>query len=679
MAGSRFPTPANEAARLLALDSYGILDTPPEPVFQHIAELAAQICQTPMAAVSLVDGRRQWSKSRIGLAAQEVPREIAFCAYTILDSQVFIVPDATADLRFRGNPQVCAGPKFRFYAGAPLVTEEGLALGAIEVFDVIPRHLEEAQQTALALLARVVTSELDQRRKITQNWESLQTLVEASPLAIYAVDPLGLVTLWNKSAEHMFGWTAAEVLGRPLPAVLPERESEFQWMLGRTQEGESFRMEIVRQKKDGSHIPVSVLTAPLRASSGQIVGGMAIADDLSERREADERLRQAQKMEAVGQLAGGVAHDFNNQLMVIRGYSELLLQQQADDPKAYGQLEKILRAADQAAALNNQLLAFSRRQILQPKVLDLNLILRDLAKTLGRMLDNDVILEIKPSARPALIRADLGQLQQVMFNLAMNARDAMPNGGRLTIAVSHEEVDQQGARGYGCSPGEYVCLTATDTGVGIDPAILPHIFEPFFTTKGVGKGTGLGLATVYGVVQQSGGAVHAESEITQGATFRVYLPSVISKPISGRLAAAHQLPRGTETIMLVEDERPLAIMEYEFLQGLGYTVLLAHDGRQAAQMVEELVKPVDLLVTDIVMPNMTGAELARGMRSRQPQLKVILVSGYTEHGPSARTAVPDDMDYIQKPYTLSVLVKKVREVLDGPSQRKAEPSDKTGT
>jgi PAS domain S-box-containing protein len=661
-----FPTPPNEAERLVAAQSYHLLDTPPEPVFDHIAALAAQICGTPMAAVSVIDSRRQWIKARLGLEIQEVPREISFCTYTILSSSVFIVPDAAADVRFCNSPLVCSGPKLRFYAGAPLITAEGFALGTVAVFDVIPRRLDEAQQNSLALLARVVTSELELRRKMTQSWESLQTLVQASPLAIYAVDLQGKVTLWNEAAEHMFGWPAEEVIGRPLPTVLPDREAEFQWMLGRTMEGENFRVEIVRRTKDGSHIPVSISTAPLRISSGKIVGGMAIADDLTERREAEERLRQAQKMEAVGQLAGGVAHDFNNQLMVIRGYGELLMQQ-AGDPKSRAHLEQILKASDQAAALNNQLLAFSRRQVLQIKVLDLNQILRDLAKTVGRMMGADIVFNVQPSPQPALVKADLGQVQQVVFNLAMNARDAMPKGGRLSLVLSHEKIDDSAARRHGCSPGEYVCLTAIDSGAGIDPAILPHIFEPFFTTKEVGKGTGLGLATVYGVVQQSGGAIEVESELTLGATFRVYLPSVISKTMPGRLSAVSQLPRGTETILLVEDERPLAIMEYEFLQGLGYTVLLAHDGRQAVQMVDDLTKPVDLLVADIVMPNMTGAELARSMRLRQPQLKVILVSGYTEHGPSPRAAVPEDMDYIQKPYTLSVLVRKVRDVLDAPA------------
>jgi PAS domain S-box-containing protein len=671
-----FPTPPNEAERLVAAESYHILDTPAEAVFDHITELAAQICRTPMAVVSVLDARRQWFKSHLGLADEETPREIAFCNYTILGSEVFVVPDAAADSRFCHNPLVCAGPKIRFYAGAPLITADGFALGTIAVLDIIPRQLDETQKSSLALLAKIVTSELDRRRKMAQSWEALRALVHASPLAIYAIDRLGNVTIWNESAEEMFGWTAAEVIGQPLPTVLPDRQAEFQWMIGRTTEGEHFRVEIVCRKQDGSHIPVSVSTAPMRAASGQIVGSMAIVEDLTERREAEERLRQAQKMEAVGQLAGGVAHDFNNQLMVIRGYSELLMQQHAGDPKARSQLEQILKAADQAGALNNQLLAFSRRQILQLKVLDLNQVIQDLAKTLGRLIGGDVNLQVQPSSKPALVKADLGQLQQVIFNLAMNARDAMPNGGQFSLALSHENIDANAARHHGCSPGEYVSLTAIDTGAGIDPAILPHIFEPFFTTKEVGKGTGLGLATVYGVVQQSGGAIEVESQITQGATFRVYFPSVISKSISARPSTVGQLPRGTETIMLVEDERPLAIMEYEFLKGLGYTVLLAHDGGQAVKLLETLAKPVDLLVADMVMPNMTGAELARSMRLRQPHLKVILVSGYTEHGPSARTAIPNDMDYIQKPYTLSVLVKKVREVLDAPSWEK--PSQ-TGT
>jgi PAS domain S-box-containing protein len=674
-----FPTLINEAERLVAVASYRLLDTPPEALFDHIAELAAQICGTPMAAVSFIDTRRQWFKSRLGISAQEIPRAAAFCAYTILGSEVLVISDAGADPRFANHPLVCGDPKVRFYAGAPLLTAEGLALGTVAVFDVLPRELQEAQRKSLAMLAQIVTSELDLRQRMTQSWESLRALVQASPLAIYAVDLEGKVTLWNESAERMFGWPAEEAIGRFLPAVLPERQEEFRWLLGRTGAGERFRAEVVRQRKNGAHIPICISTAPLRDPSGRIVGGVAVADDLTERRAAEEHLRQAQKMEALGQLAGGVAHDFNNQLMVIRGYCELLLQERTKDAKVCGQLEEILGAADRAAALTNQLLAFSRRQVLQPRVLDLNQIIQELGKPLGRLIGEHITINLEPAPSPAQVKADLGQLQQVIFNLAGNARDAMPNGGRLSIALTHEQIDGSRAGGLGCSPGKYVCLRVTDGGAGIDPAILPHIFEPFFTTKEVGKGTGLGLATVYGVAQQSGGAVQVESQLTQGSTFRVYFPAVLSKTHSGEVTPPLQLPRGTETILLVEDEKPLAVMEYEFLKALGYKVRLAHDGREAAETAANLSEPVDLLLTDVVLPNLTGAELARGMRSRQPNLRVVFVSGYTDHGPGAQHGLPKDQDYLQKPYTLSILARKVREALDAPAPEAGAEDSKTGT
>jgi CheY-like chemotaxis protein len=312
-------------------------------------------------------------------------------------------------------------------------------------------------------------------------------------------------------------------------------------------------------------------------------------------------------------------------------------------------------------------------------MLDLNQILKELSKTLGRLIGEHILLNMQPAERAALVKADMAQFQQVIFNLALNARDAMPSGGKLSVMLSHESIDGAQSRHFGCAPGEYVCLTVADNGKGIDPAILPHIFEPFFTTKEAGKGTGLGLATVHGIAQQSSGCVRVESQLAKGATFRVYFPAAVAKPASSRPTLASQLPKGSETILLVEDEKPLAAMVYEFLKGLGYNVLLAHDGQQAADMAAGLSQPVDLLVTDIVMPNMTGAELARGMRLQQPHLRVVLVSGYEENGPAARNLIPEGMTYVRKPFTLSVLARKVREALDAPAPEALEDTDKTGT
>ena len=381
-----------------------------------------------------------------------------------------------------------------------------------------------------------------------------------------------------------------------------------------------------------------------------------------------EQLRQAQKMEAVGRLAGGVAHDFNNLLTAIMGYSDFLLMKMGDGDPSRQYVEEIKKAGERAASLTRQLLAFSRKQVLQPKVLDLNSIVADINKMLGRLIGEDIVIETSTDLRLGHVKADPGQIEQVIMNLVVNARDAMPGGGRLLIKTANVELDEGGAS---LDAGSYVMLMVSDTGTGMDKQTQSHIFEPFFTTKEQGKGTGLGLSTVYGIVSQSGGAIEVESEPGRGTTFKILLPRVDGpvevKAMAGSLDA--QAP-AVETILLVEDEDVVRKLVSEVLCSNGYRVLEAANGRDALQICELHSEPIHLMVTDVVMPHIGGRELAEEMKRIRPATQVLYVSGHTEdaivhHGVSDR-----EMNFLQKPFTPLALIAKVRQIL--------EPDRRTG-
>ena len=418
-----------------------------------------------------------------------------------------------------------------------------------------------------------------------------------------------------------------------------------------------------------------VLKFPFEDALGRRFLG-AVGIDVTERlraeealRRSEEQLRQAQKMEAIGRLAGGVAHDFNNLLTIIAGHSELLLRGLPSADPMRESVEEIRLAAERAASLTGQLLAFSRKQILAPKILDLNAVVSGLEKMLRRLIGEDVELTVvlDPSLRP--VRADPGQMEQVLMNLAVNARDAMSQSGRLTIETADAVLDENYAREHsGVRPGRYSMVAVSDTGAGMDAATRARVFEPFFTTKGPGKGTGLGLSTVFGIVQQSGGHVYVYTDPGRGTTFKVYLPSEGEgvRPSGKSFAGTSTMPGGSETVLLVEDEDSLRSLGRHVLELCGYKVLAAADGQEAVGVCEGHAAEVHLLVSDVIMPHLGGRQLAERLRSARPGLKVLFVSGYTDdavvrHGIlEARTA------FLQKPYTPGDLARKVREVLDAP-------------
>ena len=394
------------------------------------------------------------------------------------------------------------------------------------------------------------------------------------------------------------------------------------------------------------------------------------AQEKAQRKQLEDQLRQSQKMEAIGQLTGGIAHDFNNMLTVILGYSELMLKRLPPDAPLRDDVEQVKEAGERASLLTKQLLAFSRKQVLQPKVLDLNTVLTNMDRMLQRLIGEDIALVAVPAPGLWHVYADPSQIEQVMMNLAVNARDAMPNGGKLTIETANVQLDDAYAHQHGpVQPGSYVMLAVSDTGCGMDRETQARIFEPFFTTKEPGKGTGLGLSTVYGIVKQSGGYVWVYSEVGRGTAFKIYLPrgEGAVETVEPGVAPARTV-RGSEMILLVEDDRAVRVLARSTLQAHGYTVLEAHHGKHALQVYEQHAGPIHLLVTDVVMPEMSGRELADRLKPSRPNMKVLFMSGYTDKAIVHHGELDPGAAFLQKPFTPDALARKVREVLDTPER-----------
>jgi len=390
--------------------------------------------------------------------------------------------------------------------------------------------------------------------------------------------------------------------------------------------------------------------------------------DVTEQRRLQQQLVQSQKMEAVGRLAGGIAHDFNNLLTVITSYCDLLLEDLArDDPKRED-VEQVRKAADGATALTRQLLAFSRQQVLAPKVVSMSAVVSGVEKMLRRVIGEDVDLAARLDPDVGSVKADVGQLEQVLMNLAVNARDAMPTGGKLTIETANAEHDPDYAREHeAAAVRRFVMLAVSDTGIGMDEATKARIFEPFFTTKEPGKGTGLGLATVYGIVQQSGGFIWVYSEPGRGTTFKIYLPRVDAPAEGGAAAASGDLPRGTETVLIVEDAAAVRAVMRHVLERQGYAVLEASNGAAALERVAGHPAPIHLLLTDVIMPGLSGRQLADRLAALRPDTRVLYASGYTDDAVVRHGVLESGIAYLQKPFTTESLARKVREVLDGPT------------
>jgi two-component system, cell cycle sensor histidine kinase and response regulator CckA len=502
-------------------------------------------------------------------------------------------------------------------------------------------------------------------------FHAYQELVENAHDVIYTHDLEGHFTSLNRAGEQITGYTRAEAAQMSvLQIVSPAYQDQICGMIARQFADEAktpCSLEILA--KDGRKVMLEV-SPRLVLKDGQAVGVQGIARDVTQRRHLEEQLAHAQRMEAIGHLAGGVAHDFNNLLTVVTGYSELVLRRLDAESPVRQEIEQIKKAGERATTLTRQLLAFSRKQMLQPRVLDLNAVLSDVEHLLRRLIGENIQLTMVLGPDLKRVKADPGQMEQIIMNLAVNARDAMPQGGMLTVGTANVVLDDDYANQHvDVKPGQYVMLAVSDTGIGMDDHTRSHIFEPFFTTKVKGKGTGMGLSTVYGIVKQSGGYVWVYSEPNQGSTFKIYLPR-IDDPIETQDAAnlAEELSAGVETVLLVEDEEAVRSLVCKVLRASGYTVLESLNPADALRIAREHPDPIHLLLTDVVMPQMSGREVANQVIVLRPSTKVLFISGYTDDAIVHHGVLDPKTAFLHKPFSPDALARKVREVLDNSSQ-----------
>jgi hypothetical protein len=544
---------------------------------------------------------------------------------------------------------------------SPVSTGNGiLVLSAIrDISD--RRRIEEDLRRANEELDRKTAQEIGEYRG------RLASIIDSSEDSIVSKDLNGIILSWNQGAEQLYGYTAEEAVGKPISILVPEgRPDEIPRILERIRRGESVEhYESVRLTKDGRHLDVSIRISPIRNAAGNPVGASAISRDITAQKRAEEHLRQAQRMDAIGRLAGGLAHDFNNILGIITACTELLRShvEASEDSAEY--VGNIRKAVDRGSGLTRQLLAFSKKQKIQLQLLDLNERLKETVRLLRPLMGDDVEIVVSPRSTSAVVEADLGQLDQVLINLAVNARDAMPHGGRFILETANVQLDYLYAEQHASiKPGRYVMLAVSDTGTGMDADTASRAFEPFFTTKETGKGTGLGLATVYGIVQQCGGNIQLYSELGRGTTFKIYLPSAedklgaTSEPFVETVAPA----RSKTTILLVEDDEIMRKMTRKLLQQHGYEVVEAADGKAAVEWVKTHDSEIDILLTDVVMRGLSGPELATQLGKLRPSMKVMFMSGYTgelianHEGLSGSTL-------LEKPFTRATLLNTLSDAL----------------
>jgi hypothetical protein len=510
-----------------------------------------------------------------------------------------------------------------------------------------------------------------QRRTIEQLGEyrsRLASIIDTSEDAIISKNLDGTIASWNRGAERIYGYTPEEIIGKHISILAPsDRKDEIPEILRRIVLGENVdHFESIRVTKNGQQLDVSISVSPLRDAIGEVVGASVIARDITSQKRAESQLHQAQKMEAVGRLAGGVAHDFNNILGIINACTEFLRDRidAAADSSLY--VENIKTASERGRSLTKQLLAFSRTSAIQPRVLDLNERLRDVSKLLRPLMGEDVEILIVSKSPAAVVEADPGQLDQIVVNLAVNARDAMPRGGKFILETTAARFDEEFAEQHqAMQPGKYVVLAVSDTGTGMDQATLARIFEPFFTTKEIGKGTGLGLATVYGIVKQSAGHILVYSEPGHGTTFKIYLPSAEHKIGLGTDTEVETVSpkRQGNTILLVEDDEIMRGLTKQMLQEHGYNVIEADDGKSALEYMETHQGRIDLLLTDVVMRRLSGPELAERLAVTHPSVKVIYMSGYTGELIAEREVLKRGITLLEKPFSRTALLNTIHTTL----------------
>jgi two-component system, cell cycle sensor histidine kinase and response regulator CckA len=524
------------------------------------------------------------------------------------------------------------------------------------------RKAEKALKFAANELESRVQSRTLQLQKNEQQLSEKARLLDLAPVAVLSTDRDDVIRYWSQGAVQMYGWTSQEAVGQtshqllrfsvPIEDIVAALAATGVW-----------ETELKHSRKDGSEITVTTRWAARTEANGEISGFLQINADVTERRRIEAHLLHSQKLESIGLLAGGVAHDFNNLLTVINGYTEMILDGLAPDSLLRDNLREVLSAGERAAGLTKQLLAFGRKQLLEPKVLNINDVVRDIQKMLRRLISEDITIVARLAQDLDNVTADDGQIQQIIMNLAVNARDAMPRGGTLTLETSNVRFDETFRTAHPeVRATNAIMMAVTDTGTGMSADVKEHLFEPFFTTKPKGAGTGLGLATVYGMVKQTGGWIWVYSEPGQGSTFKLYFPATraaITQPVSTRKIDL----QGTETILVVEDQPEVRTLALTALQRYGYTVLTATSGKDAIEVSNEFRGTIHLLVTDLIMPGISGREVAESLTASRPGLRVIYTSGYTESTISDRGVLAANMEYLTKPFIARTLAQKVRAVL----------------
>jgi len=560
------------------------------------------------------------------------------------------------------------------HAGAAVAIADGVGpFGVLAVYSEDATAFAEETLRTLDALASLAAAAVEGTRQAADldggrdELVRLASLVEGSADAIVSATLEGTILAWNPGAERLYGYPAHEILGQDVSVLIPaEREADRRLMLERVRAGARIpAFDATHRRKDGSPVTVSLSLSPVKDRDGRVVAVAGIAHDVTETRRLESELRQLAKMEAVGRLAGGLAHDFNNMLTVIDGYSQLVLMKLPADSPVRGLIEEIHKAGERAADLTRQLMVFSRKTMVDPRVLNLTEVVRSNVEMLARALGDDIsmITELEPAL--ANVMADHSQLEQVLVNLVLNARDAMPAGGRVTLSTANVQFDTSQAVSPSEVPaGQFVELAVADTGAGMDAATRARLFEPFFTTKGRGRGTGLGLAMLQHFVMQSGGFVTVDSEPGRGSRFRIYLPTVPLPLAPGVAADAEDSPSGSESVLVVEDDQSVRLFTQSVLLAAGYQVLCAADGSEAALLARTHPGPVHLLITDVVMPVLDGHALAEQFRSLRPEGRVLFTSGYTPESVSRRGIVIPAAQFIQKPYSPAALCRHVRTLLD---------------
>lgn len=682
------PVPFDDVARVASLQRFEILDTPPEAAFDELAEVAARVCETPTGLVTLIDAKRQWFKARFGFSPTETDRALAFCGYTIANCGLLEVEDAETDPRFADNPLVTSEPRIRFYAGAPIVASDGYAIGSLAVIDYKPRKLADGQRATLLALANQVAAQLELRRlivererqnltsrretelKLRQSVERFELASRATQDVIWDWDLRTNVLWWSDALALNFGHDLTKLgpgISSWLELVHPDDRAVVEESIQRVfeQRGAYWSGEYRFRRGDETYAHVFDRGYVKYDSDGgplRMIGALA---DMTERRRLEDQLVRSQKMEAIGQLSSGLAHDLNNLLTVIQCNAFVLGGKVTEDLAICA--KDILYATDRAAALTRQLLLLGRKQHLRESSVDINHFVTDMTRILERTLTARITLtaSLDPSVPP--IRADASMLEQVLLNLVINARDAMENGGTLTIATSQVTVAEPVVRHkLTAEPGVYVCLTVQDTGSGIDPATMPQIFEPFFTTKEIGRGTGLGLSTVYYITKQHHGWLDVSSSVGSGSTFTIAFPAALdAQPREESPFTQGELPTGTETLLVVEDEPLLRDRIARLLRQYGYQVLESASGADAFDVWKTHGKRIDLVLTDLVMPGeIDGRQLAHQLRSERPDLCVIYASGFAPEQTGEGEALVDGVNFLEKPYAPSKLLQLIRLQLD---------------